>query len=88
VCNSRKLVARVLSWKGTAVQSILQHGSRGLAIVRSLHQVTCIEDTAGWKILFLIGMGVESNWVHSALQPSICLLCQPRVIMMMDKFVK
>jgi hypothetical protein len=26
--------------------------------------------------------GVESNWVHSALQPLISLLRQPRVIMM------
>jgi hypothetical protein len=26
-------------------------------------------------------MGVESNWVHSALRSPIGLLCQPRVIM-------
>jgi hypothetical protein len=32
--------------------------------------------------------GVESNWVHSALQPLVGLLCQPRVIMMMDKLVE
>jgi hypothetical protein len=25
------------------------------------------------------GGGVESDWVHSALRPPICLLCQPRV---------
>jgi hypothetical protein len=31
---------------------------------------------------------VESNWVHSALQPLIGLLCQPRVIMMMEKLVE
>jgi hypothetical protein len=31
---------------------------------------------------------MESNWVHSALQPPIGLLCQPRVIMMMDKSVE
>jgi hypothetical protein len=30
---------------------------------------------------------VESNWVHSALRPTIGLLCQPRVIMMMEKLV-
>jgi hypothetical protein len=31
---------------------------------------------------FKIGiMGVESNWVHSALRPAIGLLCPPRVIM-------
>jgi hypothetical protein len=31
---------------------------------------------------------VESNWVHSALRPPIGLLCQPRVIMMMEKLVE
>jgi hypothetical protein len=32
--------------------------------------------------------GVESNWVHSVLRPPIGLLCQSRVIMMMDKLVE
>jgi hypothetical protein len=32
--------------------------------------------------------GVKSNWVHSALRPLIGLLCQPRVIMMMEKLVE
>jgi hypothetical protein len=32
--------------------------------------------------------GVESNWVHSALWSPIGLLCQPRVIMMMEKLVE
>jgi hypothetical protein len=31
---------------------------------------------------------MESNWVHSALRPLIGLLCQPRVIKMMDKLVE
>jgi hypothetical protein len=31
---------------------------------------------------------VETNWVHSALRPPIGLLCQPRVIMMMEKLVE
>jgi hypothetical protein len=31
---------------------------------------------------------VESDWVHSALRPPIGLLCQPRVIMMMEKLVE
>jgi hypothetical protein len=31
---------------------------------------------------------VESNWVHSPLRPLIGLLCQPRVIMMMEKLVE
>jgi hypothetical protein len=31
---------------------------------------------------------VESNWVHSALRPLICLLCQPWVIMMMKNLVE
>jgi hypothetical protein len=34
------------------------------------------------------GGGAESNWVHSALRPLIGLLCQPRVIMMMEKLVE
>jgi hypothetical protein len=38
---------------------------------------------------FLIGVvGVESNGVHSALRPPIGVLCQPRVIMMMEKSVE
>jgi hypothetical protein len=32
--------------------------------------------------------GVESNWVHSALRPPIGVLCQPRVIMLMEKLVE
>jgi hypothetical protein len=31
---------------------------------------------------------VESNWVHSALRPPVGLLCQPRVIMIMEKLVE
>jgi hypothetical protein len=33
-----------------------------------------------------MGGGVESNWVHSALRSLIGLLCQPRVIMMMENW--
>jgi hypothetical protein len=32
--------------------------------------------------------GVESNWFHSTLRPPIGLLCQPRVIMMIEKWVE
>jgi hypothetical protein len=32
-------------------------------------------------------VGVESNWVHSALRPPIGLLCQPRVIIITEKLV-
>jgi hypothetical protein len=35
---------------------------------------------------YSVGGGVQS--VHSALQPLIGLLCQPRVIMMMEKLVE
>jgi hypothetical protein len=31
---------------------------------------------------------VESNWVHLALQPLIGLLCQPQMIMMMEKLME
>jgi hypothetical protein len=34
-----------------------------------------------------MGVGVESNWVHSALRPQIGLLCQPWVIMKIEKLV-
>jgi hypothetical protein len=43
------------------------------------------------QILFLIwivGGGGGVNWVHSALRPLIGLLCQPRVIMMMENLVE
>jgi hypothetical protein len=33
-------------------------------------------------------LGVESNWVHLALRPPRGLLCQPWVIMMMEKLVE
>jgi hypothetical protein len=37
----------------------------------------------------LIGIvGGEPNWLHSALRPQIGLLCQTRVIMMMEKLVE
>jgi hypothetical protein len=40
-------------------------------------------------LIILIGIvGVESNWVHSALRPLIGLLCQSRVIMMTEKLVE
>jgi hypothetical protein len=32
--------------------------------------------------------GGGPNWVHSALRPPIGLLCQPRVIMMMEKLAE
>jgi hypothetical protein len=32
--------------------------------------------------------GVESKWVHSALWPPVGLLCQPQVIMMMEKVME
>jgi hypothetical protein len=34
------------SWKAAAVQGGLEHGSRGIAIVRSRYQETFSEDTA------------------------------------------
>jgi hypothetical protein len=46
-----ELLAWVFSWKGAAIQSGLEHGSRGIAIVRSRYQANTIEDTAGWKRL-------------------------------------
>jgi hypothetical protein len=57
--------------------------SNPIVIILSL--LFCLNISA---FLFLVQWGVESNWVHSALQPQICLLCQPRVIMMMEKLVE
>jgi hypothetical protein len=37
---------------------------------------------------FFLYSGGESNWVQSALRPPIGLLCQPRVIMKMEKLVE
>jgi hypothetical protein len=36
-------------WKGAAVQRGLEHGSRGIAIVRNRYRVTTSEDTACWN---------------------------------------
>jgi hypothetical protein len=41
--------ARILNWKGVAVQRGLEPGSRGVTIVRSHYQATTSEDTAVWK---------------------------------------
>jgi hypothetical protein len=45
------------------------------------------------EIIFLLFFNwysgeVESNWVHSALRLPIGLLCQPRLIMLLEKFVE
>jgi hypothetical protein len=34
------------------------------------------------------GGGVDANWGHTAMRPQMGLLCQPRVIMMMEKLVE
>jgi hypothetical protein len=51
------------------------------------HWPTC---SFSWDthLIKLVYWGVESNWVHSALRLLIGLLCQPRVIMMMEKLVE
>jgi hypothetical protein len=43
-----KSVVIEFSWKGAAVQRVLETGNRGLTAVRNLYQVTTSEDTAGW----------------------------------------
>jgi hypothetical protein len=37
------------SWKGAAVQRILESDSRAIDVVRCRYQVTTSEDTEGWK---------------------------------------
>jgi hypothetical protein len=52
VWNGRESVVRKAgTWKGAAVQTGLEHGSRGIPIVRSRYQETSNEDTTGWKNL-------------------------------------
>jgi hypothetical protein len=46
-----------------------------------------VEPVVTYKIKKLVYWGVESK-VHSALRPPISLLCQPRMIMMMEKLVE
>jgi hypothetical protein len=43
--------------------------------------------TPTFFLIFIMGV-VESIWVHSALRPPVGPLCQPRVIMMMEKLVE
>jgi hypothetical protein len=39
-------------------------------------------------LLEIVGGGWSPIFIHSALRPPIGLLCQPRVILMMDKLVE
>jgi hypothetical protein len=41
-----------------------------------------------YKKIKLVYWGVESHWVHWALRPLLGVLCQPRVVMMMEKLVE
>jgi hypothetical protein len=51
VSSAREAVKERFSWKGAAVRKGIEPGSRGIAVVRSRHQATTIEDTAVWKNL-------------------------------------
>jgi hypothetical protein len=46
---------RICSWKGAAVQEVLEHGSRGLAIIRSRYRAITCDGTAGQKRLLKRG---------------------------------
>jgi hypothetical protein len=39
-------------------------------------------------LIGIVGGGLESNWVHAVLWPPIGLLCQPQMIMVMEKLVE
>jgi hypothetical protein len=52
---SRPNEARIDSCKGAVVQKGLESGSRRIAIIKSCHQATTSEDTAGWKRLSVTG---------------------------------
>jgi hypothetical protein len=40
------------------------------------------------KLIKIGIVGVESNWVHLVLLPPVGILCQPLLIMMMEKLVE
>jgi hypothetical protein len=50
IASSLGVSRNIGSWKGAAIQRGFEHGSRGIAIVRSRYQEMFSEDTAGWKI--------------------------------------
>jgi hypothetical protein len=54
VVTRRTIEARILSWKGAAVQRGLEPGSTEIAIVRSSYQETSSEDNAGWERLSMV----------------------------------
>jgi hypothetical protein len=61
-------------------------------ITRAISESWCRE-MKSWLVSYcvkndIVIFGVESNWVHSALRPPTGLLCQSRVIMMMEKVVE
>jgi hypothetical protein len=43
--NIRPRLKNRSSWKGATIQRVFEHGSRGIAIVRSHYQATTSEDT-------------------------------------------
>jgi hypothetical protein len=95
---TRWTTPEILHYEGRQFKLLLFKVTRLLAYahVRTFAFVFCsfifqrcccwtVKDFFNWYIGG--GGGVESNWVHSALRPPIGLLCQPRVIMMMEKSV-
>jgi hypothetical protein len=76
----------LVEWIYSSVYSILKHW--GTVYLFSQILSTCSDIMSFSFLIWIVGGGVESNWLHSALRPQIGLLCQPRVIMMMEKLVE
>jgi hypothetical protein len=57
-----------------------------IRIYKTILLLVVLYECETWSLtlhfFFICIVGVDSNWVHSALRPPIGLLCQPRVIMM------
>jgi hypothetical protein len=41
-------------WKGAAIKRGLEHGRRGIGIVRSRYQATTKDDIGDWEILIVL----------------------------------
>jgi hypothetical protein len=86
------IIRRVLGWMigfidALSIQCVITINYSAIAISTLysslLHTLVSSVSFFNWY-----NKGMESNWVHAAPRPPIGLLCQPRVIMVMEKFVE
>jgi hypothetical protein len=100
-CTCPSPLPRPLLWRhiftqsvGHPVQYLFICSSTNWSNILDLPNITSTSPVRLWSppslpFFFQIRiMRVESIWVHSTLRPPVGLLCQPRVIMMMDSLVE